>query len=739
LSNHGYVTSCLGPVVDVQLATNVYKENRKVYRKIQDNYKINAATTPSEYISRDIFYPSVYDSITVIRPSVCFREGITMDNCMSSFYTFLKNLPYQESYILATTHLIPAEYDTIIESPKTNERMGISGEATIRGDQSLAPSTKVDLVIGFAALYMTGRQYSNSLVAEVSQQMYGGILRCIALSSTEGLSTWKCSIQLNMQPVIVPVGKLSLGRILNVLGSSVDMYGDLPTTMAYAEGPISSIESGKNNREIRGIRSEEAISYHEIPNRSYVKLQTLGCLTPSELGNFNLDLIKDTLLTPFHNKCHPPMTNLLTVIIWSMTINMQVSSDKATNWELNHAKDKEGIYLIYRAEMYNNSTIGSCVKPIHKTPVSILSLGVSVSLFETGIKVIDLITPYKKGGKIGLFGGAGVGKTVVIMELIRNLAVEHGGLSLFSGVGERTREGNDLYNEMIESGIITVSPLVANIADNRNTNHFVYPESFGAYGSQVVLVYGQMNETPGARMRVSYAALSMAEFFRDALKQDVLIFVDNVFRFLQAGSEVSTLLGRIPSAVGYQPTLAAEMASFQERIVATTVGSITSIQAIYVPADDLTDPAPVVIFGHLDAVTVLSRNLASKGIYPAVDTFMSTSKMLSSEILTNAHYCTALSVKQVLQRYKELQDVIAILGLDELTDEDRTVVDRARKIERFLSQPFFVAEVFTRISGRYVSMDSTVSGFKQIITGECDTLSEGQFYLKGSMEDVINS
>ena len=402
------------------------------------------------------------------------------------------------------------------------------------------------------------------------------------------------------------------------------------------------------------------------------------------------------------------------------------------------------LYSVYIDETMNSSVTVAAVKPIHSTPVSILRLGVSSYLFETGIKVIDLITPYKKGGKIGLFGGAGVGKTVVIMELIRNLAVEHGGLSLFSGVGERTREGNDLYSEMQQSGIIRVCAGLANIWSTNQSRSLssqstveIFGELFGSAGSQVVLVYGQMNETPGARMRVSYAALSMAEFFRDVLQQDVLIFVDNVFRFLQAGSEVSTLLGRIPSAVGYQPTLAAEMASFQERIVATRAGSITSIQAIYVPADDLTDPAPVVIFGHLDAVTVLSRSLASKGLYPAVDTFMSTSKMLSSEILTYSHYCTALSVKQVLQRYKELQDVIAILGLDELTDDDRTVVNRARKIERFLSQPFFVAEVFTRIAGQYVTLVVTVVGFKRIVLGKCDTLSEGAFYLKGSIVDMI--
>ena len=426
-----------------------------------------------------------------------------------------------------------------------------------------------------------------------------------------------------------------------------------------------------------------------------------------------------------------------------MTVADVFQFETLDSWRFIDCQVREFLYSAHEGVVGNKSVTVAAVKPIHVTPVSILRLGVSTDLFETGIKVIDLITPYKKGGKIGLFGGAGVGKTVVIMELIRNLAVEHGGLSLFSGVGERTREGNDLYNEMMESGIIGVCPGIASVwSISRSIGLMdqsmveIFGEFFGSVRSQVVLVYGQMNETPGARMRVSYAALSMAEFFRDALQQDVLIFVDNVFRFLQAGSEVSTLLGRIPSAVGYQPTLAAEMASFQERIVATRAGSITSIQAIYVPADDLTDPAPVVIFGHLDAVTVLSRSLASKGLYPAVDTFMSTSKMLNSEILSRTHYCTATSVKQVLQRYKELQDVIAILGLDELTDEDRTVVNRARKIERFLSQPFFVAEVFTRIPGQYVSLDATVVGFKRIVFGDCDPLAEGLFYLKGSMADT---
>jgi F-type H+-transporting ATPase subunit beta len=353
--------------------------------------------------------------------------------------------------------------------------------------------------------------------------------------------------------------------------------------------------------------------------------------------------------------------------------------------------------------------------------------------------VVDLITPYKKGGKIGLFGGAGVGKTVVIMELIRNLAVEHGGISIFSGVGERTREGNDLYAEMKESGIIQMVPSGSSVTplDSSETCQGLQND-FAASRSQVVLVFGQMNETPGSRMRVSYAALAMAEYFRDGYKTDVLIFVDNVFRFLQAGSEVSTLLGRIPSAVGYQPTLASEMSSFQERIVATTSGSITSIQAIYVPADDLTDPAPVVIFGHLDAVTVLSRNLAARGIYPAVDPFLSTSKLLNVSYLQASHYCTATEVKQMLQRYKELQDVIAILGLEELSESDRVVVDRSRKIERFLSQPFYVAEVFTRMQGKFVSLSETVSGFADIVSGKLDSYAEGSFYLKGSIKDVTS-
>ncbi|KAL0532214.1 hypothetical protein IC582_031859 [Cucumis melo] len=336
-------------------------------------------------------------------------------------------------------------------------------------------------------------------------------------------------------------------------------------------------------------------------------------------------------------------------------------------------------------------------------------LDTKLSIFETGIKVVDLLAPYRRGGKIGLFGGAGVGKTVLIMELINNIAKAHGGVSVFGGVGERTREGNDLYMEMKESGVINEE----NIAE-----------------SKVALVYGQMNEPPGARMRVGLTALTMAEYFRDVNEQDVLLFIDNIFRFVQAGSEVSALLGRMPSAVGYQPTLSTEMGSLQERITSTKEGSITSIQAVYVPADDLTDPAPATTFAHLDATTVLSRGLAAKGIYPAVDPLDSTSTMLQPRIVGEEHYETAQRVKQTLQRYKELQDIIAILGLDELSEEDRLTVARARKIERFLSQPFFVAEVFTGSPGKYVGLAETIRGFKLILSGELDGLPEQAFYLQ---------
>jgi len=354
--------------------------------------------------------------------------------------------------------------------------------------------------------------------------------------------------------------------------------------------------------------------------------------------------------------------------------------------------------------------------PIHREAPAFTELETKPSIFETGIKVVDLLAPYRRGGKIGLFGGAGVGKTVLIMELINNIAKAHGGVSVFGGVGERTREGNDLYEEMKESGVI-------------NEKNFSE--------SKVALVYGQMNEPPGARMRVGLTALTMAEYFRDVNKQDVLLFIDNIFRFTQAGSEVSALLGRMPSAVGYQPTLATEMGALQERITSTTQGSITSIQAVYVPADDLTDPAPATTFAHLDATTVLSRNLAAKGIYPAVDPLDSTSTMLQPGIVSETHYEIAESVKETLQRYKELQDIIAILGIDELSEEDRLTVARARKVERFLSQPFFVAEIFTGSPGKYVSLEETIKGFSMVLGGELDDLPEQSFYLVGNIDEAI--
>ena len=354
--------------------------------------------------------------------------------------------------------------------------------------------------------------------------------------------------------------------------------------------------------------------------------------------------------------------------------------------------------------------------PIHREAPAFTELDTKPSIFETGIKVVDLLAPYRRGGKIGLFGGAGVGKTVLIMELINNIAKAHGGVSVFGGVGERTREGNDLYEEMKESGVI-------------NSNNFAE--------SKVALVYGQMNEPPGARMRVGLTALTMAEYFRDVNKQDVLLFIDNIFRFTQAGSEVSALLGRMPSAVGYQPTLATEMGALQERITSTTQGSITSIKAVYVPADDLTDPAPATTFAHLDATTVLSRNLAAKGIYPAVDPLDSTSTMLQPGIVSEEHYEIAENVKETLQRYKELQDIIAILGIDELSEEDRMTVARARKVERFLSQPFFVAEIFTGSPGKYVSLEDTIKGFTLILNGELDDLPEQAFYLVGNLDEAI--
>ncbi|MDR1150353.1 MAG: F0F1 ATP synthase subunit beta [Clostridiales bacterium] len=368
------------------------------------------------------------------------------------------------------------------------------------------------------------------------------------------------------------------------------------------------------------------------------------------------------------------------------------------------------IFNVIGETIDNNSEINKNVKQwsIHRQSPNYFDQSNKTEILETGIKAIDLLCPYIRGGKIGLFGGAGVGKTVLIMELIRNIASEHNGYSVFAGVGERTREGNDLYNDMKKTGVI----------------------------NKTALVFGQMNEPPGARMRVALSALTMAEYFRDELKQDVLLFIDNIFRFIQAGSEVSALLGRMPSAVGYQPTLANELGALQERITSTQNGSITSIQAVYVPADDLTDPAPAATFSHLDATTVLSRNIVELGIYPAIDPLESTSRILDPNIVGKEHYYVAREVKSILQRYNELKDIIAILGMDELSESDKTIVNRARKIQRFLSQPFFVAEKFTNYSGKYVSIKDTVFGFKEIINGHYDKIPESYFFNIGSISDI---
>lgn len=446
-------------------------------------------------------------------------------------------------------------------------------------DVSFPPGTLPPI---FNALKVSNPSISSdkdNLTLEVSQHLGDGMARCIAMDSTDGL-TRGMKVRDTGKPITVPVGRETLGRILNVIGEPVDELGPVTAKKTY---------------------------------------------------------------------------------------------------------------------------------PIHRHPPKFEDQNTSVQMLVTGIKVVDLLAPYSKGGKIGLFGGAGVGKTVIIMELINNIAKQHGGLSVFAGVGERTREGNDLWAEMKESKVI----------------------------DKTCLVYGQMNEPPGARLRVALSALTSAEYFRDEEGQDVLLFIDNIFRFTQAGSEVSALLGRIPSAVGYQPTLATEMGELQERITSTKKGSITSVQAIYVPADDYTDPAPATAFAHLDATTNLSRPIAEKGIYPAVDPLASTSRLLAPEVVGEEHYRVAREVQRTLQRYKDLQDIIAILGMDELSEEDKVTVSRARRLERFLSQPFFVAEAFTGNPGKYVEVKDTVRGFKEIVEGKYDDLPEQAFYMKGGIEEVI--
>jgi F-type H+-transporting ATPase subunit beta len=466
--------------------------------------------------------------------------------------------------------------------------------------QVIGPAVDVEFPPGglpdiYCALTVSNPELSDredNLVLEVAQHLGENSVRCIAMDATEGLMRG-ARVKNTGAPILMPVGKATLGRILNVIGEPVDEQGPVKTD-------------------------------HHLP--------------------------------------------------------------------------------------------------IHREPPKFVEQSTEVSILETGIKVIDLLAPYPRGGKIGLFGGAGVGKTVIIMELINNIGKGHGGLSVFAGVGERTREGRDLYNEMMESGVIKVDHATGKVDPTQ---------------SKVSLIYGQMNEPPGARARVALSGLTVAEHFRDEFGQDVLLFVDNIFRFTQAGSEVSALLGRIPSAVGYQPTLGTEMGQLQERITSTKKGSITSVQAVYVPADDLTDPAPATTFAHLDATTVLSRSIADLGIYPAVDPLDSTSRILSPETLGEEHYAVARKVQTILQRNKDLQDIIAILGMDELSDEDRLIVSRARKIQRFLSQPFHVAEIFTGTKGCYVKLEDTVRGFKEIAEGKHDNVPEQAFYMVGTIEEAL--
>jgi F-type H+-transporting ATPase subunit beta len=676
---------------------------------------------------------SVYDATLLVRPSCNFRDSRVIKNCIANQAQYYNQLPFNDSYLSALTHLCCANYTS-----RYHGRLYISLYL------ELADINERGMMLGFASVFWIIKSYITSLVAEVSQLCYKGLFRRIALGSTHGLSTFSCPFLLSLSPLIVPVGRIALGRILNVLGSSIDSYMELSmSTEFFSHHIISSQVYDAHLKEASSYKnSYSSLCPAIIPFRRIVKTSN----PPSSVWN---RMISNTISPGWifylaSNLLMCFITSYLISVI-ECTLNQRVSGISgvellAYNWHslLDEVQTRKTYETAFQKateySFYSTDTLFALIRAIHKTPLPMIALTISVTLFETGIKVVDLLTPYKSGGKIDLFGGAGVGKTVLIMEFIRNLATQHGGLSLFAGVGERTREGADLYCEMQDSSIIQVS------FRQQTCEHYPQPcgALFAAKGSYVVCVFAQMNETPGCRMRVSHASISMGEYFRDAFSQDLLVFIDNVFRFVQAASEVSTLLGRMPSAVGYQPTLSTEMGSFQERIVASITGSITSIQAIYVPADDLTDPAPVVIFAHLDGITVLSRAAASKGVYPAVDPLNSTSKMLDPSYVKQEHFYVASNVKQMLHRYKEVQDLIAIVGLEELSNQDRVVVDRARKIERFLSQPFFVAEMFTRIQGRYVCVNDTIIGFTKIIIGELDIQSEGVFYLKGSIGHIMN-
>ena len=514
------------------------------------------------------------------------------------------------------------------------------------------------------------------IVAEVHSHLGNNTVRAVAMSNTDGL---KRGLEINdtMAPIQVPVGKETLGRIFNVLGETVDNKGEVKTEMResiHKEAPSFEEQGGSFEILETGIKVVDLLA-------PYLKGGKIGLFGGAGVGK--------------------------TVLIQELINNIAKGHGGLSVFAGVGERTREGRDLYN--EMSESEVKTEMRESIHKEAPSFEEQGGSFEILETGIKVVDLLAPYLKGGKIGLFGGAGVGKTVLIQELINNIAKGHGGLSVFAGVGERTREGRDLYNEMSESGVI----------------------------NNTALVYGQMNEPPGARLRVALTALTMAEYFRDKQGQNVLLFIDNIFRFTQAGAEVSALLGRMPSAVGYQPNLSTEMGALQERITSTQTGSITSVQAVYVPADDLTDPAPATTFSHLDATTVLSRQIASLGIYPAVDPLDSTSRILEPDIVGNEHYKVARETQKVLQRYKELQDIIAILGMDELGDEDKVIVNRARKIQRFFSQPFSVAEQFTGMKGKYVPLKETIRGFKEILDGKYDDLPEQAFLFVGTIDEAV--
>jgi F-type H+-transporting ATPase subunit beta len=693
----------------------------------------------------------IYDAYMVIRRTCDYRDSTLTKNHLVAYITYLLHLPFHSCPYLSCLSLVPAAITSLSHT-------SLHPFAHSHTLSSLHRAWR----LGLASLFMILKSYSNVCGGELGHLCPSGILRGISLSPTTCLSTWRCHCLFTTTPLLVQVGLVTLGRLFNVVGTVIDPYLELVSSSCYQDPLLSSTHIGSRDAVLPGKHHPSSPLLHSSYTRQTgapLDLPTLSLASSSSTAYSWTPMLEYVCLPQLIYQGEGPGSLPNPVLIhhtyymWSLALYCRASLHGDTTMYVLSAHSGEietlpsahpsSILELTHSLTWYGDWLYSQISPIHTTPLSLKRLRSKQRLFATGIKVLDLLLPYKKGAKIGLFGGAGVGKTVLIMELIRNLAIEHGGLSLFAGVGERTREGNDLYYEMQDSGIIRLSLLQCSLGSSTHMptseSHLSAPTSvliqpfFASRLSQVVLVFGQMNETPGARMRVAHASLTMAEWITYSFCYDVLIFVDNVYRFLQAGGEVSTLLGRMTSAVGYQPTLSTEMGSFQERILATYTGSITSIQAIYVPADDLTDPAPVVIFGHLDAITVLSRGLASKGIYPSVDPFNSTSKMLDRTYLKPEHFCVANAVKQMLQRYKELEDVIAILGLEELSDQDRTLVSRARKVERFLSQPFFVAEVFTRISGSYVSLTETISAFTLIMNGTLDERPEGAFYLIGGL------